>query len=54
MLTSAGSVSHAEAERIAKEQLAAYKKRRRDLPTDVERAYLDAVKDMQRNLEGPT
>ncbi len=53
ILTSAGSVSHAEAERIAKEQLAAYKQRRRDLPTDVERAYLDAVKDAQRKLEGP-
>lgn len=53
VLTSAGSVSHAEAERIAKEQLTAYKQRRRDLPTDVERAYLDAVKDAQRKQESP-
>lgn len=53
VLTSAGSASYTEAERIAKEQLAVYKQRRRDLPTDVERAYLDAVKDAQRKQESP-
>lgn len=52
VLTSAGSVSHKQAVAKAESEYEKYRQRPDLAPSDVERAYLDSVKSMQRQLEG--
>ncbi len=52
VLTSAGSVSHKQAVAKAESEYEKYRQRPDLPPSDVERAYLDSVKSMQRQLEG--
>lgn len=48
VLEGPGSVSRAQAEAQAKAELAAYRERRKDTPTDVERAYLEAIREARQ------
>lgn len=52
VLTSAGSVSHKQAVSKAEGEYEKYRQRPDLAPSDVERAYLDSVKRVQRELEG--
>lgn len=52
LLDGPGTVSRAQAEAKAKAELAAYKERRKGVPTDVEQAYLAAIREAaQRTKE---
>jgi hypothetical protein len=52
VLTSAGSVSHKQAVAKAEGEYEKYRQRPDLVPSDVERAYLDSMKRVQRELEG--
>jgi len=51
VLEGAGSVSHIEAVEKAHKEYAAYRTQLPDDLSDVEKAYLDTLKDMQKRLK---
>jgi hypothetical protein len=53
-LTGSGSVSHEQAAAKAEGEYAKYRARIAAKPTEVELAYLEAIKDIQREIEGKT
>lgn len=50
-LAGPGSVSHANAVSKARAEYVEYRKRRQDLPTDVEQAYLGALRQVARRTK---
>jgi hypothetical protein len=52
VLNGAGSVSSQSARARAEQEYETYRRRRDAEPTDTERAYLQAIKDAQRHIEG--
>lgn len=52
LLTDAGSVSHEQARQKAEAEYAWYRERLDTDPSDVERAYLESIKQTQRRIDG--
>jgi len=51
-LTSAGSVSHKHAVGKAEDEYSKYRAQRDAVPSEVEEAFLESVKQAQRTIEG--